>query len=340
MHEIRKDPLLNRRVLIAPDRAQRPVMLESEDVAASETFDPFLEGNESQTPGETLAFRDAGTQPNGSGWRVRVIPNRFPAVSSEASAADLLPEEQTSFYPETSEGYGHHEVIVECPHYEERIERLPQSQIAEVLQAYRERIVAMHRDSRIQYVTVFKNNGEKAGASLGHSHSQLVALPFVPRTVQEEVESCQRHLEAHGVEFFSNLVAEEQRTGDRVVEETANFITICPYASRFPTEMCIVPQMSAARFEETSDELLMELAGMLQRNLLRLSILLNGPPYNYVLHNLPAGNEFNDAYRWHFEIYPRLTGIAGFECGTETFINPVPPEEAAQILRAVKLPTA
>lgn len=346
MHEIRKDPLLNRWVLIAPDRARRPQLLHTQktdetDPARRQSAidsDPFLEGRESETPDEVFAIRDPGSNPNGPGWRVRVVPNRFPAVSPNPQSEPQELLHIPAALGEYLKGFGHHEVIVECPHYEEHLEYLPEVHIADVLIAYRERIRELKKVTGIKHITIFKNQGEYAGASVGHSHSQLVALPFVPRTIAEEIEGCSKFQieNTSDSDFFRSLCEANFYTEDRIVEETKHFVTHCPFASRFPCEMLVLPLIEydvSSRYEDTSDDVLFELAGVLKRNLTRLNKIFDNPPYNFVLHNCPFEDNTGASYRWHFEIYPRLSGIAGFEMGTDTYINPLPPEEAARMLR-------
>jgi UDPglucose--hexose-1-phosphate uridylyltransferase len=336
MAELRRDVIGGHWVIVAPERAARPMPAvnrpRTEPLEPAD--DPFAEGRELETPHETFAVRDAGTHPDQPGWRVRVVPNKFPAVRPDAPVAppDVTPPAEGDGLYELAAAVGRHEVVVECPHGETDLARLPVSQVAEVLRAYRERMAAMSRDGRPGHALVFKNHGTAAGASLAHSHSQIIALPFVMPLVRRELDGAAAFHREHGRCVFAELLRRERIAGTRIVRESARFVALCPYAGRFPYETWIIPKASGSHFESADPDDLPELADVLRDMLARLADAADGPAYNYYLHSAPFGEEA-PWYRWHIEVAPRIAGIAGFELGGGTFVNLVAPEVAAAALR-------
>ncbi|MBX3443825.1 MAG: galactose-1-phosphate uridylyltransferase [Planctomyces sp.] len=328
MHELRKDPIVGRWVIIAPDRITRPVNLHEVEPPLNDEFDPFLEGNEEATPPEILAYRNPGTRPNGPGWRVRVVPNKFPALKVEG---ELL-KRGDGMYDKTT-GIGAHEVIIECPHRETNLSRLSVDNIREVLWVYRDRLVDLRRDPRLIHGLIFKNKGALAGASLDHSHSQLIVSPIVPITIQEELEGAEAFYRYRGRSIFSDMIQQELATDSRVVLDSPNFLVICPFASRFPFETWILPKQHSSHFENVTRPAIEELGVVLKQTLRKLEFALDDPPYNFVIHTAPFDRQELPHFLWHIELFPRLTRVAGFEWGSGFYINPVPPENAAKFLR-------
>ncbi len=334
MPELRKDPIVGRWVIIAPERAKRPYDFKHEGELSESGFDPFAEGNEDATPGEILAYRNPGTHANGPGWRVRVVPNKFPALQVEGS----LMKRGDGMY-DMMNGVGAHEVIIECPHFETNMSRLGVDNIREVLWVYRDRLVDLKKDQRLVHGLIFKNKGLLAGASLPHTHSQLIVTPVVPISVQEEMKGAREYYNFRGRCIYADMIQQELATGKRVVIDSPNFVVFCPYASRFPFETCIVPKQHASHFENIQRQEIEELGAVLKSLLLKLELALDDPPYNYVLHTAPFDVNELPHYTWHIEIFPRLTRVAGFEWGSGFYINPVPPEQAAEFLRKIETPT-
>lgn len=332
MSEIRKDPLLPRWVIMAPERARRPMEVTDESHASHLADDPFAEGAEATTPPEVLAIRDAASKPNQPGWQVRVLPNKFPAVNrgGTGSAAEIRHD---GIYQQMN-GVGVHEVIVECPQNEANLSRLSIANVRHVLSVYRDRLDQLQHDPALAHAIIFKNQGALAGASVHHSHSQLIATPFVPQTISDELAGALEFHEQHGEDIFAAMIRQELATGSRLVLQTPRFLAFCPYASRFPYETWIVPRQSGCRFETASAACLDELATVLKTVLRKLDIGLGDPPCNFYLHTAPFRTPELPHYRWHFEIFPRLTRVAGYEWGSGCFLNEVLPEDAAAHLRA------
>lgn len=330
MPEFRQDPLTGRRVIMAPERSERPNQVGSTGRSpAVEGLDPFAEGREVETTPEVLAYRAAGLPPNGPGWSVRVVSNKYPALQSTGDPATRKDGLNLS-----SDAVGVHDVIIECPQSESSLARLSTKQVREVLTAYRDRLVALRDDRSLQYAVIFKNHGAGAGASLPHSHSQLMALALIPDAVAGMRGRALQYAEAHGGSLFDQLIEQELASGERVVLETPGFLVFCPYASRFAFETWILPRRPACHYAEIEPAQLAELGSLLRTVLRKLDVALQDPPYNYMLQTAPLqiGDPVRD--RWRIEICPRLTGVAGFEWATDCFVNAVLPESAAAILRA------
>ncbi len=230
-------------------------------------------------------------------------------------------------------GIGAHEVIIESPDHEESFADLSSQRMSLVFQAYKERIIDLEKDSRFKYVMVFKNHGKAAGASLEHSHSQLIALPILPRMIVSELEGAKAHFNHKERCIFCDIIRQEQQLFERVVCQNDKFITITPFAPRTPFEMWILPKKHSANYCSQSAEDFQELSELFSETLKRLSACIANVPYNFVLHTEPLRSGGLESYHWHFEIVPKLTSIAGFEWGSGFYINPLPPEEAAAYLR-------
>jgi len=332
MSELRKDPIIGRWVIIAAERGKRPTDFKTDPPEPSGSFCPFCEGHEDKTPPEIMAYRAPGTVRDKPGWQVRVVANKFPALQIEGN----LDKRGEGIYDRMN-GIGAHEVIIETPEHHINITELPTQQIEKVVWAYRDRLTDLRRDSRFRCPMVFKNVGKVAGASLEHTHSQIIVLPTVPRTVGDEMRGAQQFYDFRGRCIFCDMVAQELETGDRVVMEGEQFVAFEPYASRFPFETWVLPRRHAAHLEDIARESVAELAYCLKTCLQKLEKALNNPAYNYIVHTTPFDLGAVDHYHWHIEIIPRLTKVAGFEWGTGFYINPVPPESAAEFLRGTQV---
>jgi UDPglucose--hexose-1-phosphate uridylyltransferase len=326
--ELRRDPVVGRWVIISTERARRPPDFNTAPLPRGHGPCVFCPGQEARTPDEVWALRPVAAAPNGPGWRVRVVPSRFPALRIEG---ELDPSGEGLY--DRMNGVGAHELVIEAPEHDARIEELSLSHLAGVLRAYRERIVDLARDSRIEYVMVFKNQGQPGGASIEHAHSQLIATPIVPIMVAEELAGGLQHFRIKHRCIWCDIIRQECRGGDRLVIEQEGFVALTPFASRFPFETWILPVAHDAAYEEAGVEELEPLAAVLAGVLKRMNRTLGDCPYNLMLHSAPLRAGRLDHFHWHLEIIPMLTRVAGFEWGTGFFINPTPPEEAARYLR-------
>jgi UDPglucose--hexose-1-phosphate uridylyltransferase len=331
--ELRKDPITGRWVIIATDRAKRPQDFIRQSVPIpSPKICPFDYGHEHKTQPEVLAFRNSGGRDE-PGWRVRVVPNKFPALGIEGE----LKREGDGMYDKMN-GIGAHEIIIETPEHTTTLGDLPEKQIEEVLWAYKDRVNDLKKDRRFRYIILFRNHGEAAGASLEHPHSQLIALPVVPKGVKEEVDGAKQFYEFKERCIFCDIVREENAAMSRLVTETDRFTVLQPYAPRFPFETWILPKRHESHFEDSDAPTLANLAWILRTTIRKLDKVLERPAYNFILHSAPVQEPALAYYHWHFEIIPKLTKVAGFEWGSGFYINPTPPEESAKFLREAGLP--
>lgn len=334
MPELRKDPITGRWVIIATDRAKRPTDFVREKVEIHGSgFCPFCSGNEAKTPPEILAYRKDGGRRDTPGWSLRVVSNKFPALGIEGT----LNRQGEGLYDKMN-GVGAHEVIIETPNHSMTLASMSARAVEDVLWAFRDRILDLKKDRRFKYILIFKNHGEAAGASLEHTHSQLIALPVVPKRVREEVDNAKEYYNFKERCIFCDIIRQEAEDGVRTIAENQSFIALAPYAPRFPFEMWIVPKVHQSAFEESQKHEFEQLAVILKDMLARLDRVLDLPAYNYIIHSSPIPEASNDYYHWHIEIMPKLTKVAGFEWGTGFYINPTPPEESAKFLREAMAP--
>jgi UDPglucose--hexose-1-phosphate uridylyltransferase len=329
MSELRKDPVTGRWVIISTERRKRPTDFRLESVhIAPDPSCPFCEGHEQMTPQELLAVRHNGSRANMPGWNLRVVPNQFPVLRVEGTL-----DRQGEGIFDRMNGIGAHEVIVESPRHLDTLADMGDDAIEQVLWAARERMQDLRHDRRFRYIIVFKNHGSAAGASLDHSHSQLIALPIVPREVRDEVDGACAHFKTKERCVFCDILRQETKDGQRLIAENADIVAVAPYAPRFPFETWMLPRRHEAHFENAPRHEYASLARLLGDILRRINRTLGSPPYNLLIHTAPIAENADDYYHWHVEIIPKLTKVAGFEWATGFYLNPTSPEEAAQVLR-------
>lgn len=323
MPELRKDPVLGRWVIISTERARRPSDFAT--TRESEPSDPgrcpFCPGNEHQTPPEIARRERDGN------WTIRVVPNKFPALVPGA------PERRGKGIYDRMNGVGAHEVIIESPDHAAELADLEIDRIADLMGVFRERATDLARDPNIRYVLVFKNHGRSAGASLAHSHCQLIATPVVPVLVRNEIEGAGRYFEFRGRCIYCDIVKQELEEQTRVIAENGRFVSFEPFAPRFPFETWIVAREHRCGWDALDQEHQADLAELLRDALGRINRALARPDYNFLVHVAPTSGSGNERHHFHLELMPKLTQIAGFEVGSGFYINPVPPEDAARFLR-------
>ncbi len=355
LREIRINPIVpSESVLVATARSMRPKKAEeriARDRRRHVDDCPFCVGNEAMTPPEIAVYPAAG--PAGR-WAVRIVENLYPVVGDDRENPNYAFGLQ-----QTIDGYGRHEVIVDHPHHGIAVHEMDEAHLALLFKAYRQRMgELLAGNRRLRYVLVFKNFGPAAGASIAHTHSQLIALPVVPDNVQAEVAQSRAFYEKHHRCIFCTLIDEaltfeatiyDRETGEikrrihvgqYVVERGRRFIAIKPFASRYEWEVHILPLAHQADFLELADDDATDLARVMRRTMARLEAVLGGVQYNYFLHSLPHdpnGAACQASYHWHIEITPRTSIPTGFELGSGLYVNTVAPEDAAERLRAVVL---
>jgi UDPglucose--hexose-1-phosphate uridylyltransferase len=332
MSELRKDPVTGRWVIISTDRRKRPsdFRLESVRIAPRDDSCPFCEGHEEMTPRELLVYGRNGSAPDTRGWTLRVVPNQFPVLRVEGG----LDRRAEGLFDKMN-GIGAHEVIIESPRHEDTLASMDERAVEQVLSAAAARVQDLKRDRRFRYVIIFKNHGSAAGASLEHSHTQLIALPIVPREVRDEVDGSRLHFQTKERCVFCDILQQEGSDGRRLIAENADMVALAPYAPRFPFETWILPKRHQALFEDAPRHEYVSLARLLGDILRRMNKALQFPPYNLLIHSAPVAEPAGEYYHWHVEIIPKLTKVAGFEWATGFYLNPTSPEEAAQVLRDI-----
>jgi UDPglucose--hexose-1-phosphate uridylyltransferase len=329
MSELRKDPVVGRWVIIASDRARRPSDFEGAAPEPAGGLCPFCPGHEDLTPSEVLALRRVpGAVRDGPGWSLRVVPNKYPALRVEGA----LEREGEGLFDRMA-GVGAHEVIIESSRHSAGYGDLPAEALEDVLWAWGERMRDLARDPRFRAVMVFKNHGPAAGATLAHPHSQLIALPIVPRAILEELEGAQAHFRLKERCIWCDVVRQERRDGTRVVFENERCVVLSPWAAKVPFETWVLPKAHAGHFEDEPRAVLRDVAEALGTVARKLDLALDNPAFNVLLRSAPLRERGLAHYHWHLEVMPAVTRVAGFEWGSGYFINPVPPEEAAAFLR-------
>ncbi|MCI4625743.1 MAG: galactose-1-phosphate uridylyltransferase [Candidatus Magnetoovum sp. WYHC-5] len=328
MSELRKDPIIGRWVIISSERGKRPTDFVSPTIKRRKKagFCPFCHGNEHSTPPEIMAFHSSSREGR-TDWTLRVVPNKFPALHIEG-------ELQRSGEGNLGRmnGVGAHEVIVETPNHALSLATMDSKSAADVFWAYYSRLSDLKKDPRFKYVLIFKNEGEEAGATLEHTHSQLIALPVVPKSVEEEIDAAKKYYDFMESCIFCDLVKNEIALNKRIILNYDNYVALTPYAPRVPFETWILPKHHESSFRPKNNDF-NELAHIVQTILAKLDKILDTSPYNYIIHTSPFKEEENIYYHWHIEILPKLTRTAGFEWGSGFFINPTNPEDSARFLR-------
>jgi UDPglucose--hexose-1-phosphate uridylyltransferase len=352
IREIRINPIVpSESVLVATARGLRPKKAEERaprDTRAHVDTCPFCPGNEHMTP-PVIA-----TYPDEKNWAVRIVENLYPVLGDDRANPNL-----TLGLQQTIDGYGRHEVLIDHNRHGIAIHEMSEPHLALLFGAYRDRMEQLYQSNpRLRYVLLFKNFGPAAGASIAHTHSQLIATPVIPDNVQMEVVNSRAFYNKHQHCIFCSLIDEaltfeatiydresgeirrKINVGQYVIERGKKFIAIKPFASRYEWEVHILPLQHQSEFLRTSKEDLDDLARVMRRTMARLDAVLGGAQYNYFLHSLPHDPSCEDcapSYHWHIEITPRTSIPTGFELGSGLFVNTVAPETAAEKLRAVEL---
>ncbi|MCR9198335.1 MAG: hypothetical protein NXI04_06815 [Planctomycetaceae bacterium] len=330
----RLDILTGRPVIMAAAREQRPVPLQdgmTSDAAAKPdsgaAADPFLEGQESHTPDERLALRQTDTRPNMRGWLVRVVPNRYPAVVQATGDSDKPPPQSAHWEPLI----GQHDVVVECADFLTQLQQLSVTQLTRVLLAWQLRVLQLHADGRFPHIRIFRNQGVMAGASLPHSHSQIVATALADETAGMPLWRAPLTDSGENRVFLQWKNAELQAE-TRLLEASAKWLIVCPFAGRFSwhTRVCPGPETPAC-FERLSVAQLKQLAARLKSICVALPKLAGQVDFNLTL-TLPSVG-IGSTFPWMLDILPRPGRIAGFELMTGVHIVTVTPETAAARFR-------
>lgn len=334
MTEFRRDPIIGQWVIVQADEPMKPADFNiTARPPLGKATCQFCPGKEHFTPPEVDAIRDHGTRPNSAGWKVRVISNKFPALKIEGGI-DL----RRVGMNELSNGVGAHEVVIENTDHFKDFPDLSDEEVEAVISRYRSRVNDLTGDNRFKYIMVFRNYGEAAGASVEHPHSQIIALPMIPKYVLEELEGARDYYQKNHRCVFCDMMHQEESEGkQRVIGESSHFSAFCPFVSRYPFECWIMPKHHNSRFASLSSAEQTDLAKILKDTLRRLKGCFPAVSYNYYLHIAPvnSGDEavWRDSFHWHIEIVPQLMQMSGFEWGTGFYVVRTSPEAAAEFLR-------
>jgi UDPglucose--hexose-1-phosphate uridylyltransferase len=337
MSELRKDIVTREWVIIAPERADREphrglarsTKLDPQPGESTEHVScPFCPGREELEP-EIWAWRAPGGLPNSPQWDVRVVPNKYPALEMKGPAS----RHDYAIY-DCMSGVGAHEIVIETPLHDVGLAELSTDHLAHVVEAYQARYRALSEVPGIAHVSVFKNHGWAAGETVRHAHSQIVATPVIPQLVWDNMQGQAQYREYRDACVYCSIVETEQALDERLIAANDHFVAVSPFASRYPFEVWIIPQRHAASFAYVSADERLAFAQVVRTMLSRLAEELNDPPYNYTIFSPPCQLDQDTLLHWHMEIIPRLSVIAGFELGSNIFINTVRPEDACQSLRA------
>lgn len=292
---------------------------------------PFCYGNESMTPSEIECFRDRSTFSNTSGWQVRVIPNKFPALQVEGD----LERKGMGIY-DMLNGVGAHEVLIESPYHYKDISDLLDCEVENIITMSCRRAADLAMDKRFKYIMIFRNYGHAAGASLEHPHTQIIALPMVPKNVAEEIKGSHDYFGYRERCIFCDIIRQELQENERVILENKYFVSLCPFVSRFPFEIWILPKKHNGSYCRMPSEEVPALASILKETIGKIKKVFVNLSYNYIIHSAPVNSDFDtEYYHWHIELMPKLMRVAGFEWGTGFYVDPTPPELAAKILKEI-----
>jgi len=267
-----------------------------------------------------------------------VIPNKYPALQIEGTA-----DRRADGIYDRMNGIGAHEVVIEARSHVQHMADMSTDHVTRIFEVYRQRLVDLMKDERFKYVMIFKNHGSDAGASIAHPHTQIIATPVTPKTVSLELESAREHFRLKERCIFCDILDEELSHGERLVYMSDHFVALCPYASRFPYEVIVLPRAHAHDYSAAPAHIVRDLAHTMQVVLAKLRLAVNDPPFNFLFHTSPNASHTRRRanywdtlaydWHWHVEVLPRLTRTAGFEWGSGFYINPTPPELAADTLR-------
>lgn len=338
MSEIRKDPFDRHWVVISRERSHRPSDLGTLGLSGIQAC-PFCPGQEKETPPEVYALRDKESLSDEPGWKIRVIPNKYPALVPSPMNFSSLEE---NLFAENQEGRGLHEVLIETHHHCRPYSEMEEEELFQIFESIQSRFSAFATNPAIQTILLFKNHGARAGASLAHPHSQLIGLPMIPKTLEEELERAETHYTSHQRCIYCHLIEWEHQEKKRIVLENSSFVAFVPYASRTSFEIFVAPKKHGSHFSEMTPLERGNLSALWKDLFMRLQNCLRDLSYNYFIHTSPLVESssreapLEKTFHWHIEILPRLGQLAGFEWGSGFFLHSVFPEEAAHLLRQGK----
>ncbi|MFA5063448.1 MAG: galactose-1-phosphate uridylyltransferase [Candidatus Omnitrophota bacterium] len=332
MAELRRDPIVGRWVIVDKEHSCAPKDFKYEQYIPKGGTCPFCYGSEAMTPPEIDSIREPETAPNTPGWQVRVVSNKFPALQVEGE----LNRRPVGMY-DMSSGIGAHEVLIETPYHAKDICDLLPREVENYLKMCCRRAIDLAKDKRFKYLMFFRNFGSAAGASLEHPHTQIIALPMVPKNALEEIHGAKSYYDYRERCIFCDIIRQEEQEKNRIILENKYFISFCPFVSRFPFEIWIMPKKHNGAFCFMTAEEIADLAVILKETIGKIKKVFANLSYNYIVHSAPINSDGEvEYYHWHIEFMPKLTQVAGFEWGTGFYIDPTSPEIAAKYLKEIK----
>ncbi|CRF33429.1 galactose-1-phosphate uridylyltransferase [Brachyspira suanatina] len=332
MPHIRKDPVTKQSVIISSERTGRPsdyVNSSERHIANSELSCPFCRGHEMKTPDPVYTVYAEQEEI----WQVRIVPNKYPIISE--THENELPKENELFHASSSKGF--HDVIIEHPDHYFNFYHAQTEDFFYIFKAVMMRLKDLGKNEDMMYSLYFKNFGPEAGASLYHSHSQIITTPFIPVQMYEEISGALDYYTKNGRCVYCDIIKEEKSLNERVICENNNFIAISPFASKSPYQIYIIPKEHSDSIVHVSSSNILDFSSILKDVFDRLYKLLGEVGFNYVLHTLlpTLENKYKTSSHWFLDIMPKMSKLAGYELGSGVFINSITPEDATQQLRNI-----
>lgn len=328
MADLRYDPISALWVAIARRRRERPIEFIPIEQIHQQIICPFCSGNEDETPTAIAAYRENGEQLGAEdaldSWISRVVGNKYPSLSDAKGTHPSGPYE-------SSVRDGVQELVIPTPRHVTSISELTAVEMEVCLLACQHRVSALRKQQELEHVMLFMNCRSSAGASLEHIHFQVMASPLISHYLQDRTDRNDLNVQSHGESLLTALTNWELDQSVRIVSETENFVMYCPYASRFSFQVWIVPRDPKLEFENVTESIRQELAQLCRQYVSKLEQILESPAYNLLVNFAPNKQRQNE--HWFVEIFPRLNRMAGYEIGTDVWVNPVPPETATKRLR-------
>jgi UDPglucose--hexose-1-phosphate uridylyltransferase len=336
LNELRKDPLLGRWVAVL-NKSMSPSEYLLTPQEQTETGCMFCYGRENEAPNEIMSVKASGADAAGRKWATRVISDRTPIFQVEGD----LGRRGDGMYDKMN-SIGASEIIIESPDHNTAPEDIGLDQMTKVIMTYRDRMADLEKDPRLRYTLIYKNSGADAGAVYSHPIAHLVSTPVIPKRVKEELDNAKQYFAYKERCIFCDIMREEMRVGSRVILETRNFLAFCPYASKFPFEIWIIPKRHNCAFQDIRPDEMEDAALILSATLKKLRTLFKGVSFNYFIHSAPNRvprkdhwHTLGEDFHWHLEIMPRFLKTSGFEWGSGFYILPTSPEDASKYLREV-----
>lgn len=339
MSEIRKDPITNQWIIIAPERKHRPVIFHGEpDRQKGPDFletCPFCPGNEAATQPAIY------TTPESEQWQVRVFANQYPALTVETH----LQKYPVDIY-DSMTGTGAHEIIIQTPKHNQHYAEFSLEQLGSLLRSYQVRLQDLKKDTRLLYLQIFSNKGLEAGATQEHSHAQLLATPIIPPQIQREQDNMHYHFQTKERCLICDIIHYEKQNKERLVAQNESFLALIPYAAKSPFALKIYPQEHIFDYTKLNFAQIRDLAQILQTSFKKIKKALNDPPYNFLLKTVPntyaqfthdRWPNLEKSFHWYMEILPKLNYAGGMELATDMDINPSSPEECAGFLQQIDI---